>query len=256
MRSNISVFCDSPKNPSPDIYQIYYLFTFSAVGRQLIPFLRKLGLNCTEPNHNLAQGTFSTLIFFENVFLEIFWFESTSHLAESAMMREFNFQARVNWVATGASPFGFSLSYATTNQDNFVPAPVEVMLISESPTSAQLQSFCPINLANPEEPICYFVPDYDAKRNRLNRSLAITQCQRELIAEEIRNPGLGMRKLTHLKIRVLGDRILTEPLIDLAAQKLLEIEYRKHPLLDLTFDHGNQKRFVDLRPLIPIILRY
>ena len=32
-------------------------------------------------------------------------------------------------------------------------------------------------------------------------------------------------------------------------QKLLEIKYQKSPLLDLTFDDGNQEKFVDLRPL-------
>ena len=39
-------------------------------------------------------------------------------------------------------------------------------------------------------------------------------------------------------------------------QKLLEIKYQKSPLLDLTFDDGNQEKFVDLRPLIPIVLSY
>ncbi len=104
---------------------------------------------------------------------------------------------------------------------------------------APLQSFCPINLANPEEPLCYLVPHYKAKRNRLNRVLATT--------EQI---------LTFVKLKIISDRVLTDPLIDLVAQNLLEIEYRKHPLLDLTFDDGNQQRLLDLRPLIPIVLRY
>ncbi len=248
MRSNISVFFNSPNNPSPELYQIYYLFAFSAVGIQVVPFLRKLGLNCTEPRQNRSQGIFSTLIFFENVYLEIFWFEETGHLAESAMMKEFNCQARVNWLSTGASPFGFGLSYATTNQDNFILAPAEAIVISESPTLAPLQSFCPINLANPEEPICYLVPDYEAKRNRLDRVVEIT--------EQILTQPLGVSQLTFVKLKIIGDRVMTPSLIDLVAQNLLEIEYRKHPLLDLTFDDGNQQRLLDLRPLIPIVLRY
>ncbi len=248
MRSNILVFCNSLNNPSPELYQIYYLFAFSAFGRQVVPFLRKLGLNCTEPRHNRSQGTFSTLIFFENVYLEIFWFEETGHLAESAMMKEFNFQARVNWVSTGASPFGFSLSYAITSHDNFILALAEAIVISESPTLAPLQSFCPINLANPEEPICYLVPHYEAKRNRLNRVLATT--------DQILTQPLGLSQLTFVKLKIISDCVMTLPLIDLVAQNLLEIEYRKHPLLDLTFDDGNQQRLLDLRPLIPIVLRY
>ena len=247
MKSNISAFHDSSKNPSPDSYQIYYLFAFSAVGRQLISFLTKLGLNCTEPKSNPAQGRVSTLIFFENVYLEIVWFEEASHITQSEIMREFNFQPRVNWATTGASPFGFGLSYST-NHDNFVPATVEAIAKDEILMSKPLLGFCPINLAHPEEPICYCVTDYEAQRNRLNRYLAI--------AEEYRNPGLGMRKLTQVKIRVISDRLITPSSLDLATQKLLEIEYQKHPLLELTFDDGNQQKFVDLRPLIPIVLRF
>ncbi len=248
MEFNISVFHDRPNTPVPELYQIYYLFAFSAVGRPLISFLRKLGLNCTEPTKNLGQGTVSTVIFFENVYLEIFWFDNQSLLTQFDMMREFNFQARVNWVATGASPFGFGLSYSTTSRDNFAGSIVEAKETDEALIYQQLLRFCPINLAHPEEPICYFVPDYEAQGNRLNRSLANS--------EQIQNPGFGMRKLTHVKLKVFSDRITTPPLIDLAAQKLLDIEYGKHPLLDLTFDDGNQQRLLDLRPLIPIVLRY
>ena len=240
-----------PRNLSLEPYQIYYLFAFSAVGKQLIPFLTTLGFNCTEPRSNPKQGTVSTLIFFWNVYLEIFWLEETSHLTQSEMMEEFNLQARVNWVATGASPFGFGLSYSTRNHDNFVSPN------SEKPISETLLRFCPINLANPEEPICYLVPDYEAQRNRLSRYSAVAQPQRKLIAEgAMMNRGLGLKKLTQVKTRIIGDRLLTPPLIDLAAQKLLAIKYQKHPLLDLTFDDGKQKKFVDLRPLIPIVLRY
>ena len=239
-----------PRNLSLEQYQIYYLFAFSSVGRQLIPFLRTLGLNCTEPKNNPAQGTVSTLIFFENVYLEVFWVEKTSYsyFAQFDMITGFNFLARVNWLATGASPFGFGLSYATTNHNNFADSAVEAIPKDRASISEQLLRFCPINLASPEEPICYIVPDYMATQNRLDRASEIS--------EQIMYPSLEIRKLTHVKFRVISDRIITPPLIDLAAQKLLDIEYGKHPLLELTFDDGNQKRFVDLRPLIPIVLRY
>ena len=238
----------SPRNLSLEQYQIYYLFAFSSVGRQLIPFLRTLGLNCTEPKNNPAQGTVSTLIFFENVYLEVFWVEKTSYFAQFDMITGFNFLARVNWLATGASPFGFGLSYATTNHNNFADSAVEAIPKDRASISEQLLRFCPINLANPEEPICYVVPDYMATQNRLDRASEIS--------EQIMYSSLEIRKLTHVKFRVISDQVITPPLIDLAAQKLLDIEYGKLPLLELIFDDGNQTRLIDLRPLIPIVLRY
>ncbi len=237
-----------PRNLSPELYQIYYLFAFSSVGRQIVPFLRQLGLNCTEPTKNSAHGTVSTLIVFENVYLEVFWFDETSHVAQSEIETEFHFLARVNWLETGTSPFGFGLSYSTTHNDYFVPATAEAFRIDKAPISEQRLRLFHSNLANPEEPICYVVPDYMAIQNRLDRVSAI--------AEQIMHPNLGMRKLTHVKLRVFSEHILTPPLVDLCAQNILEIEYGKHPLLELTFDDGNRKGFVDLRPLIPIVLRY
>ena len=247
MGSIVSSFI--PRNPSSEIYQIYDLFAFSTVGRPLIPFLRKLGLNCTEPQKNRAYGIVSTLIFFENVYLELFWFEDTSQLAQYDRTTGFNLLARLNWLETGASPFGFGLSYPT-DHDNFLASTVEAIGYNSDKRSIseQLLQFCPINLFNPEEPICYLVPDYEAQRNRLNRVLAT--------AEQIMNPSLGMRKLTHVKLRLITDCVLAIPLVSLGAQNLVDLEYKKHPLLELTFDDGNQNRFMDLRPWIPIVLRY
>ena len=243
-----------PRNLSSELYQLHHLFALSSLGRQLVPFLRKLGLNCTEPTKNPAQGTVSTLIFFENVYLELLCFDEISNLAQFDMNGEFNFLARVNWLETGASPFGFGLSYPETNNDN-----LEISTVEEVETDT-----ISIFLDNPEEPICYVVPNYVAIRNRLDRVFAT--------AEQIDPQTTGIRQLTHIKLRVISDRVLasdpgevpspkesgslTAPLASLLAQNFLEIEYGKHPLLELTFDNGNQQRFLDLRPLISIVLRY
>ena len=245
MSSILSYF--SPRNSLPELYQIYYLFAFSSVGNPLVLFLRKLGLNCTEPKNNPASRTVSTLIFFENVYLELFWFDDKIDLAQSDLTTEFNFPARVNWLETGASPFGFGLSYPTDNS-NFPTSTVEARRTDQTQIPEQLSQFLSSNLANPKEPICYVVPNYVATRNRLDRVFTTI--------EQMVTQTLGMRQLTHVKLTVIRDCILTPPLASFFAQNLLEIEYGKHPLLELTFDNGNQKRFLDLIPLMPIVLRY
>ena len=226
---------------SPELYQIYYIFVFSTVGRPLIPFLRRLRLNCTEPEYNPVQKIVSTLIFFDNIYLELFWLDENSHLAQSDLTTDFNFLARFNWLQTRASPFGFGLFYQT-DKSNFLTSTIEGQI------SDQLLRFLPSNLANPDEPICYFVPDYVATNNRLNRVVTTT--------EQILTQTLGISQLTHVTLRVSSDRFFTTPLVSLSPQNFLDIEYRKYPLLELTFDDGNQQRCLDLRPLIPIVLRY
>ena len=245
-----------PGNEFPQLYQIHHLFAFSSVGRLLVPFLRELGLNCSEPQSDRVQGIVSTLIFFENVYLELFWLEEKSYPAQFEMATEFNFTARANWLETGASPFGFSLCHLTDNA-NLSTSTDEIIKIDRAPLSEQLPRFPPEKLTRLEEPICKVISDDVATRDRLNRVL--------VIPEHIMTQTLDMRQLTHVKLRVRSDkpfghgfayRTLTSPLLNLATQNILDIEYRKSPLLELTFDDGNQKRYLDLRPLIPIILRY
>ena len=72
-------------------------------------------------------------------------FDELSNLAQFDLNAEFNFLARVNWLSTGASPFGFGLSYPASNNDNF-----ETATVKEVETDK-----ISILLANPEEPTCY-----------------------------------------------------------------------------------------------------
>ena len=231
---------------SPELYQIYYICVFSSLGRSPIPFLRKLGINCTELQNNRVQGTVSTLLFFENIYLELFCLDDSSHLVQSTMTTEFNFFARVNWLETGASPFGFGLCYLT-DRDNS-PYNIEESGTEETQVAEQPHGFLPVNLAYPEEPICCVVPHYVAVRNRLSRVLATS--------EQNLTQSLGIRQLTHVKLKVSSESIFTTPLLSLVTQNILDIEYRQQPLLELIFDHGDRQRRLDLRSLLPIVLKY
>ena len=249
-----------PGNSFPQLYQIHNLFVFSTVGKLLVPFLRELGINCTEPLINQPQGIVSTLIFFENVYLELFWLEEKSDPTQLKMATEFNFIARTNWLQTGASPFGFSLCNLTDNADlssSNVEVRTEARTTDRAPLSEPLLRFSPEKLARLEEPICQVISDDVATRDRLNRVLAFPEC--------IVTQPLDLRKLTHVKLRVQSDKLfkhdfadhtLATPLYNLAAQNILDLEYRKSPLLVLTFDDGNQTRCLDLRPLIPLVFKY
>ena len=231
----------------PKSFPIYYLFAFSAVGRQLIPFLRKLGLNCTEPQENPAQGTVSTVLFFENIYLELFWFDDNSHLAQSELREEWNLLARLNWLETGASPFGFGLC-SGTDQANLSTSQSESRQTKERKIVKQDCQFGPDNLANPDEPIIYAVSSHTANCSKLNRVWSID--------EPIVTQNLGMRQLTRVQVQVIGEGIVNTSLLSLVAQNILDIEYKKYPLLELTFDQNNRQKCLDLRPLLPLVLKY
>ncbi len=236
----------SGKQSSPT-YQIHYLCVYSKEGVELISFLGGLGINCTEPQRNIIQGTISTLIFWKNIYLELLWFDEKSHRAFPGMTAEleFNLISRANWHKTKASPFSLGLEYQTENA-NLSISNIEV--INKDRTLASENSFLPSNLVNFDEPIYYVFNGYEATKERLNRFLASSQ--------QNVTQALGMEKLTHLKMRLSSDLPLSAPLLDFVQQNILEIEKSKYPLLELTFDDYRQKKSLDLRPLIPIVMKY
>ena len=237
--------------PAEDLFsqedQIYYLFAFCKVGKPLVAFLRKLGLNCSNPQNNQEQGTVSTLIFFENVYLELFWIDEKSNLTQSEMMAEFNFMVRANWLTTGASPFGLSLSHPTENT-NLSTFTIEAIKIAQKQQSEQLIRLLPSKSINFEEPICSIIPNYLATYERLKRFSAIP--------EQMRTQILDMRKLTQIKLKIKGDRNLSTSVHKLGNLSNLTIESSKFPLLEMIFDDHKQKKYLDLRPLLPIVMRY
>lgn len=237
----------SYRNKNSPTYPIHYLCAYSKEGVELISFLKGLSIKCTEPQRNIVQGTVSTLIFWKNIYLELLWFDEKSYLASTGMTAEFEFNliARANWHKTKASPFGLGLWYQTENA-NLSTSNIEV--INKDRTLASKNSFLPSNLVNLDEPIYFFSNDYEAKNERLNKFLASSQ--------QNLTQDLGMEKLTHLKMRRSSDHRLSPPLLDLVQQNILEIEQSKCPLLELIFDDYRQKKSLDLRPLIPIVMKY
>ncbi len=236
----------SRKQNSPT-YQIHYLCAYCKVGVELISFLRGLSINCTEPQIDIVQGKVSTLIFWKNVYLELLWFDEKSHLAAPGMTveLEFNSIARANWQKTKASPFGLGLWYQTENA-NLSTSNIEV--INKDRTSASENPFLPSNLVNLDEPIYRVFNGYGATNERLNRFLPSSK--------QNVTQALGMEKLSHLKMRRSSDRPLSDFLLCLVQQNILEIEQSKYPLLELIFDDYRQKKSLDLRPLIPIVMKY
>jgi len=224
-------------NPEPN--QIHHIFIFSTVGIPLVNFLRQLGLDCTNPQINSVTEISSTLIFFENVFIEFFLVENINHPEVDDLSNELDFFYRSDWLRTEASPFGFGLSYKTKLNGGIKTNTLESIL---------RLNFLLVSFINLNEPICYVVADYIANRNRLNRTLTINNNNT--------SQNLGIRRLTHVKLSLKSTRTVTTPLLNLTRQNILDIEYGKIPLLELTFDYNAQKKLLDLRPLVPIIFKY
>lgn len=245
MRSTLSHLTPQAQSPLPS--QLYCVYAFSKVGEPLVSFLQGLGLNCSNPQNHQSQGVISTVIFFENVYLELYWFDEKNQPVQSDMTAEFNFIARANWQTTRASPFGLGLCYPADHPKLF-NSTTKATKTKRSQRAKQLLPSLSGDLGNFKEVGYHIVSAREAAHRRANKVLATS--------EQIVHQSLGMRNLTHLKLKRSSDRDLSTTLLTLVQQNLITIEQERYPLLELIFDDGKQKSSLDLRPLMPIVLRY
>jgi len=208
-------------------------------------FLKDLGLICRDnTTYHPQQGTASTIIFFENTYIEFIWVEDETMAEIYSMHSGIDFIARSYSLGKTASPFGIAL-----HQKPDVTYQYHNSLKINNKTSEQFINFAASNLVAQAEPLCFMIPESISFSNIFNPQF---EAHQKLI-----NHPLGIRKLTNTKIGMRKTGNLTNPISMLDRDGIIEIEQDSSPLLELTFDHSSRGENIDLRVIdIPIVLKY
>ena len=208
-------------------------------------FLKNLGLICSDDvTYHPQQGTASSLIFFENTYIELIWVEDEMMAEIYAMRSGIDFIARAYSPQKAASPFGIALH----QKPNIVRSEYGSSSLNHQ-SSEQFVNFAASNLAAQTEPLCFMIPESVSFSTIFNPLL---EAHRKLI-----NHPLGIKKLTNTRIAMSKSGFLTNPISMLKRDGILEIEQNSSPFLELTFDYGVQRESIDLRAIeIPIVLKY
>ena len=180
-------------------------------------------------------GTASTSFFFSNVYLELFWSYDAEQTARSVKAAGIDVQARMRWRETGTAPFGVMLCPA--DEDGALPFATTQLRASWMPGEVLLR-FAGEASAEP-----YYAV--------LPRPLWYSTFRANLPPPQHR---LGVKALTYARIAVAAGT-LSDTARLLNAEKLLRIETGPEPLMTLTFDHGAQGRTIDVRPILPLVLK-
>lgn len=204
-----------------------------ALGLQRLGSVTRHGNSSTGPGQGF--GTASTSFFFANAYLELFWSYDPAQTERSVKAAGLDVDARMRWRQTGAAPFGVMLRpsdeaaplpFATTSlRADWMPG--EVLLRFAGQESA--------------EPYYAVIPRplwYSTFRGNL---------------PEPAHP-LGVKTLTGVHIAVTGGALSdTARLLNDAG--LVTIETGAEPLMTLTLDGGRQGRRLDVRPILPLVLK-
>jgi hypothetical protein len=228
-----------------------HIFVWVSPGAPEAARLQKLGLYTDGKVHkHVGQGTSSTVFSFENAYLELIWIDETEVARRKGQEMGTDMLARAAWKQTGASPFGVGLHHRPAGSGD-LPFPAKKYwaewMKPDTFISIAESSF------NLKEPFYFVVPDYLAVPSADQLKLLLNSQP-----DYRRNytHALGVRRLTGVKITSNPVGKFSETASMLAKNGVVSVKRGKSPHAELTFDGGTQGKVLEVRPTLPLSLRY
>jgi hypothetical protein len=219
-----------------------HLFIFvppgAVLGRQA---LSEAGINVgSSVARHEGAGTASVFAMFANAYLELVWVDSTVRLEPKFRARLERNRRASAWTARGPSPFGLGFRRRPD-------APDQLPYVSRPYTAPWMKAGTQIDVLAPPvdslpSPRVFVVPrDMGAWQRKVAPGLFVHR--------------LGVKQVTRVGVITPdGARVQFLGSIDsLPGAKF--VRGREH-LVEVTFDGGREGKHVDLRPRLPVILRY
>src|SRR5215471_1689334 len=192
-------------------------------------------------NRNEGQGTASIAVEFQNSYLELVWVDASVSVKPSLEVAAQKFRNRMAWRTSGWCPFGIA-SRRTTDQDLTLPFPTWSWTADWMPKGAEMVMLTPRE--DTRSPALYIEP----------RALT-DQDKQAALAARFHHP-LGVHRITSVRLASPKTYQPIAPLSHLRRERILRLDQGEQWLLDLSFDGGKKKKSKDLRPDLPLILRY
>jgi hypothetical protein len=220
-------------------YELDHLLILATPGAPEGQRLLELGLLEGTPNTHPGQGTANRRFFFHNAMLELIYVTDEAE-ARSALVAPTRLWERANWPRTVACPFGLCLRatadaaepppFATL--DYLPPYLPEGMAIQIARGTMAVEPFLFINPVGRR-------PDASPPEQR----------------QPLEHP-LGVREITGVHVVSAGCELPSDPLDAVRRLGIATFEQGDGHLLAVTFDRGAQGGAVDLRPKLPLTLRW
>jgi hypothetical protein len=204
--------------------------------------LERAGLKVSpEVSRNDGQGTASVSAEFLNSYIELVWPDPTVSVAPGAERGVEKFKHRMNWRTSGWCPIGIALH--RTSADTTLPLPTWSIAPDWMPAGSAIQILTPRD--DTKSPSFFIEPPVLAVNEEANRSRP----------GAFQHPN-GVERVTG--VRILRPRAYRP----IAAFTYLEeagiFKGRggREWAVEITFDDGRRAQTKDLRPQLPLIIRY
>lgn len=198
-------------------------------------------------NRHDGQGTSSITIEFENGYFELISPDDSVPVSDGGgAIAKARFVSRMNWRTSGDSPFGIGFSRTASTP---TPFPFETWSV----TAPWMNAGTSMEMLSPRgsPTVTLFVTPHPVDTAANRAAIAAGGAA----AEPFEHPN-GARRLTGVQVSAPTRAGLppssTFVNVSGAAQLLVGTEW----LMEIELDHGRQNQNVDLRPRMPLVIRY
>jgi hypothetical protein len=219
--------------------EIDHLFVCVSQGALETERVLALGMVEGSPNIHPGQGTANRRIFFRNAFLEFLWVDDEQE-AQGEHAAPLKLWERWSLRDADACPFGVCLRGA--DPDGRPPFAAWEARPPYLPQGLAIQ--VATNAALVREPLLFCLP-WAARPDRYPAGRA----------QPMEHPA-GMREITGVSITLHDAAPSSDALRATERTGLVRLAYGAAPLMEVTFDDARQGGFADLRPALPLVLRW
>lgn len=239
-----------PRVPTPDSpVELDHFSLWVSPGAPERAAFEKLGFRIAPAiNRHEGQGTASCTIEFWNGFIELMWPDSSVPVEPGREVLRERFRRRMEWRTTGYSPLMLNLRRrsATTDSLPFATWPISAPWL---PPGAAILRMTPLT------------DSLGASLSVSPRELQVPPdsnlawlIRRDPRAEPLRHPN-GCRKITGLRV-IAPDRGLNEATAKLDRWNVVGFERGAEWCVELTLDRARRGKVADLRPTLPLVVKY
>ena len=192
-------------------------------------------------NHHEGTGTSSITVEFENTYLELMWSDPKVPVAHEMERAAEKYRQRTLWRTSGWCPIGIGFRRTTASNEP-LPFPTWTWTADWMPKGSAMEMLTPRD--DTRSPALFIEP----------RSLA-DPVEQEARAAHYHHLN-GVRRISAIRLISPKTYQSIASLTYLEEQQLLSVKQGDQWILEVTFDGGKEKKSGDLRPDLPLIVRY